>query len=63
MTAYSDLADIWHNDRRKGNCDHLLAAMLTIVEAGAREINDSRHKLPSWSVVRAHKQLRLSELE
>ncbi|MFZ0189180.1 MAG: hypothetical protein WAL72_19795 [Streptosporangiaceae bacterium] len=37
------------------------AATFTIVEAGAGEINDSRHKLPSASVVRAHKQIRRSE--
>jgi len=41
----------------KGNYDHLLAATLTIVEAGAGEINDSRHKLASSSVVRVHKQI------
>ena len=35
---------------------------MTIVEADAREINDSRHKLPSESVVRAHKQIQASEL-
>jgi hypothetical protein len=46
---------------RKGNCDHLLAATLTIVEADRREINDSRHKLRLVSVVQAHKQIGVSE--
>jgi hypothetical protein len=45
---------------QKGNCDHLLVATVTIVQAGAREINDRRHKLLSWSVVRAHKQIQVS---
>jgi hypothetical protein len=34
---------------------------LTIVEAGRREINDSRHKLRLVPVVQAHKQIRVSE--
>jgi hypothetical protein len=45
---------------RKGIRDNLLAATMTIFEAGTGEINDSRHKLASWSVVRAHKQIRVS---
>jgi len=33
-----------------------------MVEATAPEINDTRHKLASESVVQAHKQIRVSEL-
>jgi hypothetical protein len=33
-------------------------AILIIVEDGAREINDGRHKLRSEPVVQAHKQVR-----
>jgi hypothetical protein len=35
---------------------------LTMVEATAPEINDSRHKLGSEPVVQAHKQIRMAEL-
>jgi len=40
---------------RKEITPALLAATLTILRAFRREINDGRHKLPSWSVVRPHK--------
>jgi hypothetical protein len=30
-----------------------------MVESDAREINDGRHKLRSWPVVRAHKRIRI----
>ncbi len=40
----------------------LLTATLTMVEATAPEINDSRHKLGSEPVVQAHKQIRMGEL-
>jgi hypothetical protein len=33
-----------------------------MVEATAPEINDTRHKLPSESVVQVHKQIQVSEL-
>jgi hypothetical protein len=35
---------------------------VSIVEAGAGEINDSRHKLGSEPFVQAHKQIRMGEL-
>ena len=37
----------------------LLTATLTMVEATAPEINDSRHKLGSGPVVQAHKRIGL----
>jgi hypothetical protein len=50
-------ADIQAERPRKGNYDNPLAAIFIIVEAGAREINDDRHKLRSDPVVQAHKQI------
>jgi hypothetical protein len=40
----------------------LLTATLTMVEATAPEINDSRHKLGSEPVVQAHKRIGTGEV-
>jgi len=43
----------------RGMAMTLLTATLTMVEATAPEINDSRHKLGSGPVVQAHKRIGL----
>jgi hypothetical protein len=60
MRGSFGFAGIWHNSREEWHLP--LAAMFSIVEAGAGEINDNRHKLGSEPVVQAHKQIRMGEL-
>jgi hypothetical protein len=58
MVAYSD-SPIFAHRPQKGICYNLLTATMIIVGAGAREINDSRHKLRLVPVVQVHKRIGL----